>query len=297
MSFRNLVIENPAKISIRNSQLVVVTDREHSLPIEDLSSILIESRQSVITLAALSELAQNNCTVYVCDSKHMPCAILEPYFQSSRHLNIIKAQIEATEPFKKRLWQDIVKHKIHNQTVCLQLNQCNSEFLFTLEKSVRSGDPDNHESTAARCYFPLLFGKGFSRNEENGINACLNYGYSIIRGCVARCLAVSRLQPPLGIHHHNDLNAFNLADDLMEAYRPVIDLMVATEALCKEGLTKENKRYILGCLTMNILIGERHFSVNNAIEKTVQSFAKSVTEKHNDMLLPFLLPLEPHRLL
>ena len=277
--------------------MIVLTEQEYSLPIEDLSSVMIESKQSIVTVAALSALTQNNCTVYVCNEKHMPCAVLTPYYQASRHLNIIHAQINTSEPFKKRLWQSVVKQKIHNQAVCLELNNRKSDCLFMLEKSVRSGDPDNNESTAARFYFPLLFGKGFSRGIENSENACLNYGYSIIRGCMSRSLAVSGLQPPLGIHHHNDLNAFNLADDLMEPYRPVIDLMVLQNNFCLDGLTKEIKRYLFGCLTMEVLLEGHCYSVTNSIERTVQSYLKSITEKENRLQLPLLLPLAQHELI
>ena len=115
MAFRNIIIENPAQLSLKNKQLIIKTDSEHSLAVEDISALLIESRASTITAAALSYLGQSGCAVFVCDEKHMPCAVLEPFSQHSRALSVLKAQLEATEPLKKRLWQSIVVAKIANQ--------------------------------------------------------------------------------------------------------------------------------------------------------------------------------------
>ena len=119
MAFRNTIIENPAYLSVRNDQLIVRTDAEHSFAIEDISAILLESRQSTVTTAALSRLGQSGCAVYVCDEKHMPCAVLTPFRQHSRELSILKSQLDATEPHKKQLWQEIVREKIRNQAICL----------------------------------------------------------------------------------------------------------------------------------------------------------------------------------
>ena len=119
MAFRNIVIENPAHISVKNQNLVIHTDAPHTIPLEDISALLLESRQSTITTAALSQLGQCGCAVFVCDERHMPCAVLTPFQQHSRNLSVLRLQLEATEPCKKQLWRSIVQSKLRNQALCL----------------------------------------------------------------------------------------------------------------------------------------------------------------------------------
>ena len=159
MAFRNVIIESPARLSLKNEQLVVHTDREHSLPVEDLSALLLENRQSTVTAAALSRLGQCGCALFVCDEKHMPCAVLTPFSQHSRALTAARNQLEATEPLKKRLWQALVRAKIENQAACLRLSgkERDAARLAGMLPRLRSGDPENVEATAAQHYFPALF--------------------------------------------------------------------------------------------------------------------------------------------
>ncbi len=187
MPFRNIIIESPAHISCRNSQLVIRTDCEHAVAIEDISALLIESRQSTVTAAALSELGQGGCAVFVCDEKHLPAAVMTPFSRHSRELGVIRAQLAASEPLKKRLWQQIVEMKLGNQARCLRFcgNAADAATLDALVSRVKSGDPENVEATAAAKYFPALFGPGFVRSFEDGRNAALNYGYAILRGYAA----------------------------------------------------------------------------------------------------------------
>ena len=190
MPFRNIMIENPAHVSVRNKQLVIRTDAEHSVALEDISALLLENRQSTVTTAALSQLGQCGCAVFVCDEKHMPCAVLEPFHQYVRELTTLRSQLELSEPRKKRLWQQIVIEKIHNQALCLHLadKPKDAEALLDMRNLVRSGDTCNVEAIAAQRYFPSLFGAGFTRGDSSCWNAGLNYGYAILRGFVARRL-------------------------------------------------------------------------------------------------------------
>ena len=187
MAYRNIIIENPAHITVRNGQLTVRTEQEHHVPLEDISALLLESNRSTITTAALSQLGQCGCAVFLCDERHLPCAVLTPFQQHSRGTELQRVQLEATEPRKKQLWQCIVKAKLINQASCLRLagNELAAE-LESCAARVRSGDPDNVEATGAQRYFPALFGSGFTRNADNGINGALNYGYAILRGAMAR---------------------------------------------------------------------------------------------------------------
>ena len=297
MAFRTVLIESPARLSLRNRQLIVDTDREHSLPVEDLNALLLENRQSSITAAALSHLGQCGCAVFVCDEKHMPCAVLTPFLQHSRALTAAESQLAATEPMKKRLWQAVVRAKIGNQASCLRWNgkEGEAEALQAMLPRIRSGDPENVEARAAQRYFPALFGEGFVRREDSGVNAALNYGYAILRGCMARYLAAYGFLPLFGLHHRSALNSFNLADDLMEPFRPLVDMLVSVQGDCPDGLTPEIKRQLLNCLNLDVLSGGAHHSASYAMERLVQSYGRALKEKDAALCLPELRELRQHR--
>lgn len=295
MSFRNVMIESPAKVSLKREQLIVATDREYSLPVEDLSALLLENRQSTITTAALSRLGQSGCAVFVCDEKHMPCAVLMPFAQHSRTLAAAKTQLDASEPLKKRMWQQIIEAKISNQAACLRWNGKEDAALAALADRVKSGDAGNVEATAAQQYFPLLFGPGFTRQEDNAYNAGLNYGYAILRGYMARCLAVYGFLPAFGIHHCSTLNSMNLADDLMEPFRPLADLLVSTGIDESDELGPEQKRMLFNCLNLDVIAAGKHHSTAYAMELLVQSFARSLQQKKAALIVPEITELRQHR--
>ena len=297
MAFRHIIIESAARISVRNQQLVICTDAEHSVSIEDLSVLMLENRQTTITAAALSRLGQGGCAVFVCDEKHLPCAVLTPCCQHSRELTVIRKQLEASEPLKKRLWQSVVIAKIRNQALCLKLSGKTeqAEALFSMAGRVRSGDTGNVEAVAAQFYFPALFGDGFSRGDENGYNAGLNYGYAVLRGCMARTLAVYGFLPALGLHHHSTLNSFNLADDLMEPFRPVADLLVVRKFQEDDELIPEKKHLLFNCMTLDTLSGGQRHSVSYAADRLVQSLIRSLGDGKPALTLPELVDLRQHQ--
>ena len=195
MPYRCLMVVNPARIRCRNEPLLIETDSVHSVPIEDISAIVLESRQSTVTAAAMATLAQNGTVIFWCDETHLPCGVSLPFAQHSRQLGVLRWQMELTLPTKKRMWQQIVTAKIQNQAECLALcgKAQEAAFLFGRAKSVTSGDKDNLEAAAAAYYFPALFGTGYTRRSEDARNAALNYAYAILRGYMARCLAVRML--------------------------------------------------------------------------------------------------------
>lgn len=296
MTYRSVIIESPAYLHIKNEQLVVRTDSEHSLAVEDLSALLLENRQSTVTAAALSLLGQRGCAVYVCDEKHLPCAVLTPYLQHSRTLDVMRSQLDASEPLKKRLWQQLARTKIENQARCLRLfdETQQADMLEQLARQVRSGDPENVEATAARRYFPALFGSTFLRSAENGCNAALDYGYAVLRGSIARHIAAYGFLPVWGLHHRSGLNAFNLADDLIEPFRPVIDLLVRSQETPDAPLDTQRKRLLFGCLQLAITSGAQQHSVDYAIERLVQSLARSLSQGNAQLCLPQLSALKQH---
>lgn len=290
MAYRCLMVVNPAYISCRNEQLVIKTETVHTVPIEDISAVVVENRQSSITAAALAELAKNGAVLYWCDEKHLPCGISLPYAQHSRQLGVLRRQMELTVPAKKRLWQQIVIAKIKNQAECLALcgKPQEAAFLFGRAKAVTSGDKDNLEASAAAYYFPALFGAGYTRRSEDTRNAALNYAYAILRGYAARCLTVYGYLPYMGLHHDSELNPFNLADDLMEPFRPVADLYVAANVAEDAPLTTALKGQLVNLLNADILSGGQHHSVAYAIERMVQSL------NGQELLLPKLLEYKQH---
>lgn len=297
MAFRNIIIENPARISVKNRQLIIYTDAPHAVALEDISALLLENRQTTVTAAALSMLGECGCCVFVCDEKHMPNAVLTPFMQHSRQTAVLEQQLNMGEPQRKRMWQAIVKAKIRNQALCLRCSGMEKEcsHMLAMAERVRSGDTENMEATAARYYFPVLFGEGFTRARDCGYNAALNYGYAILRGCIARSLSVYGFLPAFGLHHDSSQNAFNLADDLIEAFRPVVDLLVVSIMQPEDELTQDKKRLLFNCLNLDILSGEQHHSVSYAIERLVQSLSRAVSEKTAQLMLPELLDLEQHR--
>ena len=294
MEFRSVFVSNPAQLSVRRGQLVIRQEEERSVPIEDLSALLLESRAVSITTAALQELTDHGVTVYLCDETHLPAALVLPMNRHSRQLKLLKGQIAMRRPTQKRVWQGVVMSKISNQARCLSLlGKEGAEELRELADQVRSGDPDNWEAVAAARYFPALFGAGFTRGEECRVNAALNYGYAILRGAVARHLVIRGLEPCLGIFHHSELNRFNLADDLMEPYRPLVDLYVASHVPDDEGdLTPAIKQQLFQLSHYLVEQGGKQFRAISAIGRMADSFSRIVQSGEGQLELPHLLPLQ-----
>jgi len=294
MEFRSVFVSNPAQLSVRRGQLVIRQEEERSVPMEDLSALLVESRAVSITAAALQELTDHGVTVYLCDETHLPAALVLPMNRHSRQLKLLKGQIAMRRPTQKRVWQGVVMSKISNQARCLALlGKEGAEELWALADQVRSGDPDNWEAVAAARYFPALFGAGFTRGEECRVNAALNYGYAILRGAVARHLVMRGLEPCLGIFHHSELNRFNLADDLMEPYRPLVDLYVASHVPDDEGdLTPAIKQQLFQLSHYLVEQGGKQFRAISAIGRMADSFSRIVQSGEGQMELPHLLPLQ-----
>lgn len=297
MEFRAIFIANPAQLSVRREQLVIRQGQEVTVPMEDITSVMLESQAVTVTAAVLQKLADYGVTVYLCDEKHLPAALLLPINRHSRQLKVLKGQITMTKPAQKRLWQSVAMAKIRNQAKCLELlGRPESGDLLELARSVRSGDPDNCEATAAAQYFPALFGAGFTRDAGGLTNAALNYGYAILRGAVARNLAVHGIEPCLGIFHHSELNQFNLADDLMEPYRPLVDLYVASHTGGEErSLTPKLKQSLFNLTNYLVRQGGKRYRMISAVGRMTESFARVLVQETGVLELPELIPLELYR--
>lgn len=288
MSWRVIYFSKPAKLKIESSQLKYIPDEGDvfTIPIEDISVILLESNQILLTSALISKCCQNNILIFSCDDKHLPCGIFIPFQQHSRVSQISNLQIKSSEPLKKRLWQQIIKYKIYNQSIVLKLfNLNNATLLLKISENVKSGDSDNSEAYSAKIYWQSLFGD-FTRQEDNKINASLNYGYAILRGAIARAISSVGLMPSFGIYHSNDLNAFNLADDIIEPFRPFVDFKVYSmfkeeNNFKEQTLTTKDKFLLTGILLDKCIYNSETTSILNAIELTVNSFVLSLKTNTN----------------
>lgn len=298
MAYRNLMITNPARLSVRRQQLLIATDIERTVPIEDILTVMLENPQITITAATLSKLAEDGVLVFVCDEKHLPSAIFTPAYQHSRRLSVLQHQLAQSKPAQKQLWQQIICQKIANQARCLELLDKDAQPLHAMLPKVRSGDTTNVEATAAVYYFAALFGADFIRRDGSLVNGALNYGYSLLRGLVARALAIYGFEPSLGLHHHNALNAFNLADDLLEPFRPLVDLYVAGSEMFTmaedDSLSPEMKQGLYQLLSMTVASGGERHAVHYAVERAVKSLSTCLMQGSGQLLLPELLPLALH---
>jgi len=294
MSFRVICVESPARISARQGSLVIRTEEDHVVPAEDITALLVEDRRSTITIAAMALLSRTGTTVFVCDEKHLPCATVNPFCQHSRQTGIMRLQESLSLPKKKQLWKQVVQAKIHNQAECLKISgHTGAGILGRMAETVKSGDKENVEAAAAAYYFKNLFGEEFTRDNPDGRNILLNYGYAIMRGHIARLICSYGFLPMKGIHHRSEQNAFNLADDFMEPFRPLVDLFVSRYDESVE-LTPEIKRSLANLLNYDMEVGGKRYTAAFTAEKLVQSFNACCTDSDR-LSLPSLLPLSVHR--
>lgn len=213
-----------------------------------------------------------------------------------RHMSVLKNQIQMTLPTKKKLWKQIIFMKIENQAATLKLSGVDEwDKIDLIKQKVRSGDSTNMEAVAASKYFKLLFGYDFSRSQDNIINSCLNYGYAVLRSTIEKYLIVYGYEPSLGLFHKSNLNNFNLADDIIEAYRPLIDLYVKKINLSEEELTTSEKANLVNLLNADVIIDNKLYACSRAIEKTVESLTSFINNNRTDLLLPQIIDLEQHK--
>ncbi len=299
MGYINLLITGNSYLKIKNEQLIAEgNDHSQTFPLEDLNSVVIENTRVSVSAFALQKFCEHAVAVYVCDGKHIPNGVLIPFERHSRHLSVLKKQISLVKPKQKRLWQQLVIKKLENQAECLQLlDRDGAGELRAMSRQVGSGDPDNVEARAAAKYFRLLFPENPARGAENFHNAALNYGYAIIRGLLARSLVCYGFEPSLGLFHHSELNNFNLADDLIEPFRPLVDLFVAenfSDVDEDSGLQPEHKRLLCELPTLDIEIDGGRHSVSNAADKTAKGLSTCICGDGDTLSLPSLLPVGRH---
>lgn len=302
---RTLYFGNPAYLSLKNAQLVIKlpevekndtlpenfkVESVRTIPVEDIGVVVLDNKQITLTHGVIEALLENNCALITCDNRRMPVGLLLPLEGNTVQNERFRAQIEASLPLKKQLWQQTIQAKIENQAFVLKT--CRGTEVGNMKKwanDVKSGDNDNLEGRAAVYYWQNLFEKFIRDREGVPPNNMLNYGYAILRAVVARGLVSSGLLPTLGIHHHNRYNAYCLADDIMEPYRPFVDKLVVEivdSGEDIENLTKEIKAKLLQIPVLDVKINGQRSPLMVAVTQTTASLAKCFLGENRKIVYP-----------
>ena len=304
---KTLYFGNPVYLSLKNAQLVIKLpevvrndtlpesfkrNSEVTKPIEDIGVVVLDHKQITITSGVLEALLENNCAIITCDSRSMPVGLMLPLCGNTTQNERFRDQLDASLPLVKQLWQQTIKAKIENQAAVLQeCSGAETRCMKVWADDVKSGDSNNLEARAAAYYWKNLFPiKDFTRDRE-GIppNNLLNYGYAVLRTIVARGLVVSGLLPTLGIHHHNRYNAYCLADDIMEPYRPYVDRLVynmINQGVDYTELTKELKAQLLIIPTLETNIAGKRSPLMVAVGQTTASLYKCFSGELRKIFYP-----------
>lgn len=307
---KTLCFSNPIYLSLRNAQLVLhlpevesnktlpevmKKEAERTIPIEDIGVVILDNRRITITSGVMEALLENNCAVITCNQKSMPIGLLLPLSGNTIQNERFRTQLDASLPLRKQLWQQTIKQKILNQEYVLRTNTDKETNCMRIwANDVRSGDPDNLEARAAAYYWKNLFENypNFARDREGEApNNLLNYGYAILRAVIARALVGSGLLPTLGIHHHNRYNAYCLADDIMEPYRPYVDQLVldiihnSTEI---SEITREIKIQLLSIPTLDVIMNSKRSPLMIAAQQTTASLAKCFAGESKHICYPVM---------
>lgn len=291
---QTLMLTSAVSLSLKDNQMVITfKDNKDSVTrhIEDIGFVIVDNPNVSITIPLLNELADNNVAVVFCDRRQMPKSMLMTLDGNSTQQETYRFQIEASLPTKKNIWKQLVEGKIKNQALLLNKVGRNGNVLKQYYSNVKSGDTDNREGAAAREYWNRLFDSQFIRRREGEPpNNLLNYGYTILRAAVARALIGSGLYPAFGVFHKNRYNAFPLADDVMEPYRPFVDEIVYH--LYFDGATNEldnnSKSALLRLLFTDVRIGKVTRPLENALSMTTASLMKMLKGDNDKLVLPSL---------
>ncbi len=289
---RVLCFENPARLSLKLAQMVVeLQDVTRTLPIEDIGVVILDHKQITITHALIDALLANNVAMVTSNDKHLPVGLMLPLDGNTLQSERFRAQIDASEPLKKQMWQQTIVAKVLGQAHVLGTQLIEHNNMLKWAKDVRSGDTENMEARAAAFYWRNMFEKDAFIRDPQGLppNNLLNYGYSIVRAMMARALVGAGLLPTLGIHHHSRYDAYCLADDIMEPYRPFVDMKVLE--MWKNGgitsdISSDQKRELLGITTMDVSISGHRSPMMLAIQTTAQSVQKCYSGEARKIIYP-----------
>jgi CRISPR-associated protein Cas1 len=295
---KTLYFGSATYLSVKQQQLVIKNEAaEKAVPIEDIGVLVLDNYQITVTHTVLQKLLDNNCAVITCNDKHHPTGLFLNLDGHTQQTEKFKAQINASEPLKKQLWQQTVKAKLHNQAQVLEVWAIQSKYIKNLIPNILSGDSDNKEAQAAKYYWSVLYNEEepyFYRERFGDYpNNLLNYGYAILRATVARGLVASGLLPTLGIFHRNKYNAFCLADDIMEPYRPFVDHLVKelmTEFPEVRELNNDLKKRLLDIPVLTIEIDGKRGPLMVGLQRTTASLAACFEGQTKKVLYPNFNP-------
>lgn len=306
---RTLCFSNPTYLSLRQMQMLIrfpeiinqegipqklKDEAQVTIPVEDIGVVVLDHKQITITQGLMAALLDNNCAIVTCDDRHMPIGLHLPLMGNSIQNERFRAQLDASLPLQKQLWQQTVQQKILNQAAILQSIGVEQRNMQAWARDVRSGDGDNLEGRAAAYYWKNIFPSlpDFVRGkEEDPPNNLLNYGYAIVRAVIARSLVSAGLLPTLGIHHHNRYNAYCLADDIMEPYRPYVDkavIDIMQSGVDYSELSTDIKRSLLGIPVMEVVINGTRSPLMTAAQTTANSLVKCFTGEMRKLIYPAL---------
>lgn len=296
MGWRSVMISRPARLRREHFSLAIEQEQTAFVPFEDIAVIVLNHREITLSHPVLSACAEYGVGLYATGHNHQPSGIFLPFLSHSRTTRLMRKQLDIGKPIAKQAWANIVRRKIENQAQCLHLcDRKGVDRLVSYANRVRSGDSDNLEGQAAAFYFAQLFGQDFYRAEERWTNAALDYGYAVLRGAIARGLVAHGLHPPIGLFHASEQNAFNLADDLIEPFRPLVDLYVYKHHAVTEGeLSPQDKAALVALLNVDVAMPQGKTSVLSAIEYAVEGLARLYEQDDSCLDLPKLIGLHAH---
>ena len=293
---RTLYFGNPAYLHKKNRQLKVIKPDDESelgsIPIEDVGVVLLDHPQITLTHALMIALLEQNTAIISCDGRHLPVGLMLPLDGNTLQSERFRYQIEASEPLKKNLWSQTVKAKVENQAILLSRLGIDNKRLLALLPQVQSGDPDNIEGRAASVYWKLLFDQiDFTRDRFGDFpNPHLNYCYAILRAMVARAIVGSGMLPTLGIFHRNKYNAYCLADDIMEPFRPFCDelvyQMVVNDEITDDEITRDHKARLLSIATIDVTYGGKKSPLMVGLSRTTHSLFECYMGKRRKIVYP-----------
>jgi len=290
VSFRTVVIKNRAKIETRLNWLVIRAEEEKWINLAEIGVLIVESNACAITTQALSKLLQHNTNVVFCDEKHQPQGHLSGIYANHSTSGFVIRQSNWTDEQKGRVWQEVIKQKIEWQSKVLDamFKMDSAELLRSYIPEVESGDITNREGHAAKVYFNALFGQDFGRRDVNETNSALNYGYAIILSNVCRDIVASGYCTQLGVHHINQYNQFNLASDLMEPFRPLVDMFLLDNIMSikeddEERPKNDFKQKMSKILSSRVKIQNKEHYLDNAIQIYIRAVLKAVDEPDTEM--------------
>ena len=298
MGWRSVMISRPAKLRREHFSLAIEQEQTAFVPFEDIAIIVLNHREIQLTHPVLSACADYGIGLYATGDNHQPNGVFLPFLAHSRTTRLMRKQMDIPRPLAKQAWASIVRRKIENQAAVLRFcAKPGVDRMDSYARRVRSGDTENLEGQAAAFYFTQLFGQGFYRAEERWVNAALDYGYAVLRGAIARGLVAHGMHPPIGLFHASEQNAFNLADDLIEPYRAIVDLHVAqTYPADTDGeLRPSDKVALVGLLNVDVAMPRGRMSVLSSIEQAAESLARLLDGGGEQALeLPSLVGLDQH---